>query len=466
MKECIIYGAGQYGKMAFEEYKDRMKVIFFVDSNENRWGGSFCGLEIKPPSAIGQAKDKLVLIAIKSKDESFNDYVRRLGAAEVKSYYPNTKFDVHSLPNLQRENSGILFECTQFASGVPYGNYRLFNCVTERLYKLAQDITPVMVMDKYIVTSLAGEHKLIKLLANDKLIVLNTVILGGFYDKAEVFPQLNIKCLVLIPDLYCLDENYHISSFIREASVKRLNRALSVSWRILCYSETVALEIERYYRNQKILRSKPLEIYLFPLGCDISRSSTEKPRKIISDYLDNNPVFLMVGTICAHKGYDVVLEALQKDGIQEQIKIIILGQYNNTANEKIKNEIESAMQKTNSVLWISDATDDELSYCYEHASALIQASRIEGYGLPLVEASQHGLPIICSDIPIFREVTCGYANFFKVGDADSLAETIKAWLTTDVHPDSSRIPLHTWNDSAKTLMDIVEERAEPYLILE
>jgi glycosyltransferase involved in cell wall biosynthesis len=38
------------------------------------------------------------------------------------------------------------------------------------------------------------------------------------------------------------------------------------------------------------------------------------------------------------------------------------------------------------------------------ATALVTLSRMEGYGLPIVEAMAAGAPVIASDIPIFREV--------------------------------------------------------------
>ena len=38
------------------------------------------------------------------------------------------------------------------------------------------------------------------------------------------------------------------------------------------------------------------------------------------------------------------------------------------------------------------------------ATALVSASRAEGFGLPLIEAMQLGSPVVVSDIPVHREV--------------------------------------------------------------
>ena len=86
--------------------------------------------------------------------------------------------------------------------------------------------------------------------------------------------------------------------------------------------------------------------------------------------------------------------------------------------------------------------------------------------MPLIEAAYFGVPIICSDIPIFREVTEGHATFFKVMDADSLAETLIKWMKAEVHPDSKKIRLYSWKESAQEILDIMDGKVKPYKVLQ
>jgi glycosyltransferase involved in cell wall biosynthesis len=58
-------------------------------------------------------------------------------------------------------------------------------------------------------------------------------------------------------------------------------------------------------------------------------------------------------------------------------------------------------------------SDDDVRSLYQMADALFFPSRQEGYGLPLIEAALHGVPVFCSDIPAHREVAVG-ATFFKL----------------------------------------------------
>lgn len=59
-------------------------------------------------------------------------------------------------------------------------------------------------------------------------------------------------------------------------------------------------------------------------------------------------------------------------------------------------------------------TDDDVRSLYQMTDALFFPSTQEGYGLPLIEAVLHQVPVFCSDIPAHREVGRG-ACFFELG---------------------------------------------------
>ena len=69
-----------------------------------------------------------------------------------------------------------------------------------------------------------------------------------------------------------------------------------------------------------------------------------------------------------------------------------------------------------------------LEQVYDSADALLAASEGEGFGLPLIEAAQHGLPIIARDIPVFREVAGENAYYFSGKDPQTLTEALRNWL--------------------------------------
>jgi glycosyltransferase involved in cell wall biosynthesis len=73
--------------------------------------------------------------------------------------------------------------------------------------------------------------------------------------------------------------------------------------------------------------------------------------------------------------------------------------------------------------------DDQLGVVLREAQALVAPSRAEGFGLPLVEAMAVGVPVVCTDIPAFREVTAGAALSVPVADAAALGEALERVLS-------------------------------------
>jgi glycosyltransferase involved in cell wall biosynthesis len=71
-------------------------------------------------------------------------------------------------------------------------------------------------------------------------------------------------------------------------------------------------------------------------------------------------------------------------------------------------------------------TDDDVRSLYQMADVLFFPSIQEGYGLPLIEAILHQVPVFCSDIPAHREVAVS-ATFFKLASSPkTVARKIKA----------------------------------------
>ena len=62
---------------------------------------------------------------------------------------------------------------------------------------------------------------------------------------------------------------------------------------------------------------------------------------------------------------------------------------------------------------------------YSKAQVYVLSSRWEGFGLVLVEAMAHGLPIVSSDLPTSKEIMGDFGLYFKNGDIEDLAERLE-----------------------------------------
>ena len=236
---------------------------------------------------------------------------------------------------------------------------------------------------------------------------------------------------------------------------------------ILCNSKSTAEQVAAYYKKHGLSRERPLELYVFPMGAELGRASVSpvKARQKLQDFMSAATTFLMVGTVEVRKGHAVALEAFRKlleSGEKAQLLIIGRDGWKNDSFKQAMSEPEIEGK----VLWLDDADDGELEYAYRHAAALIAASKDEGFGLPLVEAAHYGIPIICSDIPIFHEVAGEHASYFCSTDSTALAGTLQHWLSQAEHPDSGRIRLYSWKESASYMLQVFSGQARPYQTLD
>ena len=67
-------------------------------------------------------------------------------------------------------------------------------------------------------------------------------------------------------------------------------------------------------------------------------------------------------------------------------------------------------------------SDSVLAAIYQEAHCLVNTSLDEGFCLPILEAQSRGVPIVCSDIPVLREIASDGAMFFNPVDLAELAK--------------------------------------------
>lgn len=235
---------------------------------------------------------------------------------------------------------------------------------------------------------------------------------------------------------------------------------------ICCDSVAAADATARHFRRLGIDRDHPLRLYPIPMGAELRPSEAIAPREEIMGFIHGGRTVLMVGTMEPRKGYDTALAAMRSLWEAEKdVRLLIVGQYG-WGMETTAEKAEMLRRAENPILWIKDADDGELSWCYAHASLLLSASLEEGFGLPIIEAAQHGLPLLLSDIPVFHEVAGNHADYFPVGDSRALAQALSAWFVAETHPDSRNVCLYQWEDAAQAVFDVFDGKAVPYKILE
>jgi glycosyltransferase involved in cell wall biosynthesis len=230
---------------------------------------------------------------------------------------------------------------------------------------------------------------------------------------------------------------------------------------VVCISKAVSDEFKTWVSHVGSLREN-FRVEWFHLGSDIHSSMPimgipHGADKVI-EKLSEVPTFLMVGTLEPRKGHQQTLEAFEllwNEGIN--IHLVIVGK-RGWKTEVLSEKILNHPQIGKRLFWLQGISDEYLDKIYQVSSCLIAASYGEGFGLPLVEASVHGIPIIARDIPVFREVAGNGAFYFKGLQAKDIQQAILEWLDLsqqDSAPKSSAINKISWKESAKQLMQSI-----------
>jgi glycosyltransferase involved in cell wall biosynthesis len=103
----------------------------------------------------------------------------------------------------------------------------------------------------------------------------------------------------------------------------------------------------------------------------------------------------------------------------------------------------SALSLDSGVTSVERPTAAELADLHRHAKALVHPSRLEGFGLTVLEALHAGTPVIAADTPAIREITDGAATLVPPGDVDALVKALKDPPTT------AHAPPFSWAESAQ-----------------
>jgi glycosyltransferase involved in cell wall biosynthesis len=93
--------------------------------------------------------------------------------------------------------------------------------------------------------------------------------------------------------------------------------------------------------------------------------------------------------------------------------------------------IEQAKAQRDKVIIKSHVPEEQLRLMYRASDAFIMPSLNEGFGLPIVEAMASGLPVLCSDIEVFREIAGDAARYFNPRCVDEIARVIVETLNNE-----------------------------------
>jgi glycosyltransferase involved in cell wall biosynthesis len=117
---------------------------------------------------------------------------------------------------------------------------------------------------------------------------------------------------------------------------------------------------------------------------------------------------------------------------------------------------------TGRLLFMKKVNDATLLDLYLNCAALVYPSKVEGFGLPLLEALGCGTPVVCSEIEVCREVAGEVAYYFDPNSVDHMHEALQKAFEEGRRPDLcarrvARAQEFSWTRTARETAQAIED---------
>lgn len=269
----------------------------------------------------------------------------------------------------------------------------------------------------------------IKEFESKKLISINKDILGSkdrilqeqiksnsFYKKYDLvhFPDYGTPCfyqgikVATIHDMamHTMRDKYTFMQNVTKNIL--LKHTVNNAELLICVSEFAKNELLKYYpkvENKTIVIYEGIEIPNFKI------QDFEYELKILQKFgLNQEKYLLYVGTIAPHKNILRLVRAFSKVCKEfPDYKLVIAGK-KGWMYQEVFLEVEKLNLERN-IIFTDFIMDEDLEVLYKNSKLFVTVSLYEGFGFPPLEAMIRKVPVLVSEIDVFKE-TCKEAVFY------------------------------------------------------
>lgn len=224
--------------------------------------------------------------------------------------------------------------------------------------------------------------------------------------------------------------------------------------RIWAISHASRAELCDYWRWLGLERMPPVEV--LPLGADLDGTPRVQAPTMAAQARE--PLLLCVGIVEPRKNQTLLLdvaETLWREGLRFELHFV--GRVNPHFGAPIAKRVKALRRQQWPLHHHVAAPDAVLAELYSRAAATLFPSIAEGCGLPLLESLWHGVPCVCSDLPVLREnADDGGCMVVRTSDRDAWTEALRRVLNDDttrarLTSEARTRTLPTWAEAADRL---------------
>lgn len=253
------------------------------------------------------------------------------------------------------------------------------------------------------------------------------------------FPHWNVPVfsktpfIVTIHDLILLEDPQSAHSTTRNAFVHGvkyagfrivLENAIHRSRHIIAISEYTKRGVLKHFR-------------ITPRKVTVIHNGVPQPKSgkgiVLRDMGVVEPYILAVGNRYPHKNLDTLIRAFVPVVEQQPHASLVLAGRQDVFTERLQRLVTRLGLPTEAVRFIDLPTDDQLGALYRHASLLAFPSRLEGFGIPPLEAMHCGTPVMASNAASLPEVLGEAPRYVAPDDESAMTQTMLEVLQHPEH---------------------------------
>ncbi len=189
---------------------------------------------------------------------------------------------------------------------------------------------------------------------------------------------------------------------------------------------------------------------------------TQEEKASVRERYHVNDFILAVGNNSPHKNLELLVEVA---GSLKGVKIVLVSPENEFLRRLKRQAIDNGVLEK--IVFTGRVGDSDLKDLYQTATAFVFPSFEEGFGLPGLEAMSVGLPVLVSDIPVFKEVYGEAAMYFDPQDKEDLITRINILLKEKeirekyIRLGKDQVKKYSWEkfsrETRKVLLDVLAE---------
>jgi glycosyltransferase involved in cell wall biosynthesis len=141
------------------------------------------------------------------------------------------------------------------------------------------------------------------------------------------------------------------------------------------------------------------------------------------------PYFHFISVFRPYKNLINLVKGFEKFNQDRKYQLILAGSEDSKYPEIVQELKQTKLFQDGDLILTGRITDEESILLIDNSQALIAPSLSEGFGLWLLESACRGIPVLASDIEVFREIIpsdCGI--FFNPENPDNIAEKIANFI--------------------------------------